>query len=144
MSRPGPAGKYNNFANGLHGYSANKSNTHQHEQIKTLRCVFCDTDKPLDAFSQTQIAKATFNPYAPPSFNNKKKTISCKKCTASQTTHLTCMLCSKTRPLSEFAKSQRRNQEKARCMQCIKKREEEDVWASEPDTESDDEYDDFL
>ncbi|OBZ90262.1 hypothetical protein A0J61_01679 [Choanephora cucurbitarum] len=144
MSRPGPAGKYNNFSHGFQGYSASNSNALHGEQPKTLRCVFCDTDKPLESFSQTQIAKATFNPYAPPSFNNKKKTISCKKCTASQTTHLTCMLCSKTKPLDKFAKSQRRNQEKARCMQCIKKREEEDVWASEPDTESDDEYEDFL
>lgn len=25
-------------------------------------------------------------------------------------------------------------------MECIKKREEEDVWASEPDTESEDEW----
>lgn len=29
-------------------------------------------------------------------------------------------------------------------MKCIKKREEEDVWASDPDTDSDDPYDDFL
>ncbi|KAI8642569.1 Stc1 domain-containing protein, partial [Parasitella parasitica] len=97
-------------------------------------------DKPLDAFSATQIQKATHNPFAPPSFNSKKKTISCKKCTPTQTTHLTCMICSKNLPLDKFAKSQRRNAEKARCIKCIKKREDEDVWASDTETDSDDDY----
>ncbi|CAO3611763.1 unnamed protein product [Mucor hiemalis] len=110
---------------------------------KTLRCVFCKTDKPLDAFSQTQIAKATYNSYAPPSYNNKAKTISCKKCSPTQQTHLTCMICNKTQPLDKFAKNQRRNAEKARCLKCNKKRDEEDVWASDPDTDSENDYD-FL
>jgi hypothetical protein len=47
-----------------------------------------------------------FVAFAPPSYNNKKKTISCKKCTPSQTTHLTCMICSKTQTLDKFAKVQ--------------------------------------
>lgn len=76
------------------------------------------------------------------------------------------MICSKTQPLDKFAKvillkkkkisapsdviftctkkSQRRNAEKARCIKCIKKREEEDVWASDPDSDSDDEYGQFM
>ncbi|KAG2194237.1 hypothetical protein INT47_005705 [Mucor saturninus] len=111
---------------------------------ETLRCVFCKTDKPIDAFSATQIQKATHNPYAPPSYNNKAKTICCKKCSPTQQTHLTCMICSKTQPLDKFAKSQRRNAEKARCIKCIKKREEEDVWASDPDSDSEDEYGQFM
>jgi hypothetical protein len=73
------------------------------------------------------------------------------------------MICSKTYPLDKFAKvqnntcfiilflttfffplqNQRKNAEKARCIKCIKKREEEDVWASDPDTDTDDEFD-FL
>ncbi|GAN10650.1 hypothetical protein MAM1_0381c10194 [Mucor ambiguus] len=140
MSLQDPAGRYNNVASGYNkNGSANGANS-QAKQLKTLRCVFCDMDKPLDAFSATQIQKATYNPYAPPSFNAKKKTISCKKCTPAQTTHLTCMICSKTMPLDKFAKSQRKNAEKARCIKCIKKREQEDVWASDPDTDSEDDY----
>ncbi|KAI8890015.1 hypothetical protein K501DRAFT_237674 [Backusella circina FSU 941] len=130
-------GGYSNYA--PPGHSSAGSNN-QAETLKTLKCVFCNEDKPLDAFSATQIQKATFNPYCPPSYNKKKKTVSCKKCTSTQNTSLTCMICSKTKPLEHFAKSQRKNAEKARCILCIKKREEEDVWDSD-DTDSDDDYD---
>ncbi|CAO3685834.1 unnamed protein product [Rhizopus stolonifer] len=125
-------------------YHSTANANRQYGPLKSLKCVFCNVDKPLDAFSQTQIAKATHNPFAPAGYNKKPKTISCKNCTSSQNTHLTCMICAKTQPLEKFAKSQRRNAEKARCIKCIKKREEEDVWASEPDTDSDDEFGDFL
>ncbi|CEG73454.1 hypothetical protein RMATCC62417_08833 [Rhizopus microsporus] len=117
------------------------TNANNNQRLQKLKCVFCNTDKPLDAFSQTQISKATFNPYAPPSYNKKPKQVTCKTCTSRQNTHLTCMMCNKRQPLDKFAKSQRRNAEKARCRKCIEKREKEDVWASDPDTDSDDEYD---
>ncbi|KAI7908059.1 Stc1 domain-containing protein [Cokeromyces recurvatus] len=141
MSHQGPAGRFNNFVQNMNKPSGPNA---QIQQLKTLRCVFCNMDKPLDAFSSTQIQKATYNPYAPPSYNNKKKTIRCKKCTPTQTTHLTCMVCSKTQPLDKFAKSQRKNAEKARCLKCIKKREEEDVWASDPDTDSEDDFEAYF
>ncbi|KAI8987021.1 Stc1 domain-containing protein [Pilobolus umbonatus] len=137
MSRQGPAGQFSK------NVSQTTFNGNKNGQLRSLHCVFCDADKPLEEFSATQIQKATYNPFAPPGYNAKKKTISCKKCTASQNTSLTCMICSKTKPLEQFAKSQRRNAEKARCMKCIKKREEEDVWASDPDTDEDD-YDQYL
>ncbi|GAA5799543.1 hypothetical protein HPULCUR_004959 [Helicostylum pulchrum] len=137
--------KYNNHQSTqrLSSFTTSGANSGQ-GMLSTLRCVFCKTEKPLESFSATQIQKATFNPYAPVSYNSKPKTICCKKCSPTQQTHLTCSICSKTQPLDKFAKSQRRNAEKARCIKCNKKREEEDVWASDPETESEDDFDQFL
>lgn len=46
----------------------------------------------------------THTAYAPAGYNNKKKTITCKQCTAKQTVTLTCMTCTKTKPLEQFAR----------------------------------------
>ncbi|CAO3633434.1 unnamed protein product [Cunninghamella echinulata] len=132
------------FINYNSGYNSNS----QVANVRTLQCVFCKIDKPLDAFSKTQVSKATFNPHAPPSWNNKPKHVSCKKCTTGQKTTMTCLACSKTMSLEHFAKSQRKHGDRARCLKCMKKREEEDVWASEPDSDDSDngkgKWDDFL
>ncbi|CAO3611446.1 unnamed protein product [Cunninghamella blakesleeana] len=140
MSRPAT-----NFMN----YNASYNSNSQTVTVKTLQCIFCKMDKPLDAFSKTQVAKATFNPHAPPSFNNKPKYVSCKKCTTGQKTTMSCMACGKTMALEHFAKSQRKHADRARCLKCMKKREEEDVWASESDSDDSDsngkgKWDDFL
>ena len=50
-------------------------------------------------FTDTQLSA-----YAPAGYNNKKKTITCKQCTAKQTVNLTCMTCTKTKPLEHFAR----------------------------------------
>ena len=106
--------------------------------------------------------------YAPPGYNNKKpKNITCKQCTAKQTASLQCMTCTKTKPLEQFAKvkkfthrsyvkrnkkklimyvyisqNQRKHAEKARCLKCMKKREDEDMNDSDPDYSSDEDSDD--
>ncbi|KAL7335196.1 hypothetical protein PS15p_200705 [Mucor circinelloides] len=134
-----PAGKYNNIVKSINTNSSAGANV-QTDVPKTLRCVFCQKDKPLEAFSATMISKATYNPYAPPSFNAKKKVISCKNCTSSSTTHLTCMICSKRKPLNNFANTQRKNHDRARCKICIEKRQEEDVWSDNNITDSEDDY----
>ncbi|KAI9027138.1 hypothetical protein CLU79DRAFT_788620 [Phycomyces nitens] len=160
MSRQGPAGKFRIQPGFQDGYGTQGAND-QSPKLKSLRCVFCSIDKPLDAFSQTQIQKATFNrklyhesnlliicaflliillpAYAPPSYSKgqKAKQISCKQCTASVNCTLTCMTCSKTKPLESFAKVQRKHAEKARCLKCMKKREEEDLDDSEYDSDDD-------
>ncbi|KAI9349976.1 hypothetical protein BD770DRAFT_326843, partial [Pilaira anomala] len=101
-----------------------------------LRCVFCKVEKPLEAFSTKQIQKATFNPYVLASYHKKAKVTFCMKCTQPQRTHLTCMICSKKQTLDKFAKKQRRNSENAICLKCNKKHAEEDVWATDPETDS--------
>lgn len=47
--------------------------------------------------------------------------VTCKDCTAQQTTKLTCCVCSETKLLDGFAKSQRKNPDQARCKDCVNK-----------------------
>ncbi|ORY94846.1 hypothetical protein BCR43DRAFT_494690 [Syncephalastrum racemosum] len=151
MNRTGPAGRFSNAAySNLDPHGTYKANDQTTALPKTLHCVFCNEDKQLDAFTKSQIAKVTYNPWAPPSYNKKQKTVCCKKCTAKQTQKLTCASCTRTKPLESFAKNQRRNAHMARCLKCMKKREEEDVHDSEPDDDSESEgsenetWDDWL
>ncbi|KAI8384330.1 uncharacterized protein BYT42DRAFT_257242 [Radiomyces spectabilis] len=60
MSRQGPANKIRVQL----GYEEQHGTFAANDQSKitTLRCVFCNQDKQLDAFSKTQVTKATFNP----------------------------------------------------------------------------------
>ncbi|KAI9493668.1 Stc1 domain-containing protein [Zychaea mexicana] len=136
MSRQGAAGKFRIQPAVQDGYGAFRAND-QAPAIKTLRCVFCDQEKQLDAFSKTQVAKATHNPYAPPGWNKKQKTVTCKQCTAKQSATLQCMTCTLKKPLEQFAKNQRKHAERARCLKCMAKREEEDMNDSDPDYSSD-------
>ncbi|CAO3594803.1 unnamed protein product [Absidia cylindrospora] len=62
------------------GHSTFQANT-QNVTVTALKCTFCEVEKPLDAFSKTQVMKVTYNSYAPPSYNNQKKHVSCKACT---------------------------------------------------------------
>jgi hypothetical protein len=124
-------------------HSASKANSQSSaSNVKMLYCIFCKKEKPLNAFSKTQITKSVShiqNPYAPRGFTTKKHKPCCKQCTPNQQTQLTCMICTKSFPLDKFAKSQRRNAEKARCIECMKKREKEDpnFTPSDSDYESD-------
>ncbi|CAI2185388.1 1024_t:CDS:2 [Funneliformis geosporum] len=106
-----------------------------------LFCYGCEKMKPQYAFSKTQIAKTNSNisnPYAPGGRTKKQHHTICKQCTPQQNETLTCMLCTRTMPLEKFAKAQRKNAEKARCSECMIKREEEDIDDSEPE---DDDFD---
>ncbi|ORZ20209.1 hypothetical protein BCR42DRAFT_408214 [Absidia repens] len=124
-------------------HSTYKANT-QLTSSTTLKCTFCKQEKSLEAFSKTQITKATYNPYAPPGFNNtNKKSISCKSCTIESKKTLRCMTCGKEMPLERFAKSQRKHADRSRCIKCMKRREDEDVWASESDSDSSGDWDDL-
>ncbi|GAN10606.1 hypothetical protein MAM1_0375d10150 [Mucor ambiguus] len=122
MSDKRPAGAFNDIVKSIHSNKSAGANAKTNIS-KTLRCVFCE--------------EAT---YAPPSINAKKKVISCKSCTATSTTQLTCMICSKKLPLNKFANNQRKNHERARCKKCIKKYQDEDVWSEDDIMDSDDDY----
>ncbi|CAG8440211.1 3054_t:CDS:2 [Diversispora eburnea] len=114
----------------------------QNPQPKNLYCYGCEKEKPIHSFSKTQITKAVsniHNPYAPSGRTTKRHHTLCKQCTPQQNNNLTCMICTKTMLLEKFAKAQRKNAEKARCLDCMKKRNEEDPSDSE-DGYSDDSY----
>ncbi|KAI9258099.1 Stc1 domain-containing protein [Phascolomyces articulosus] len=118
-------------------------------RIKLLKCVFCKEEKQVKEFSEMQIAKATYNLYAPSVVTEYRlKYISCLKCTDTQRKTLTCWKCTKMKSLDQFSRMQRRNNERARCLQCMKKRNDEDVNDSEPEYSSEDDsldnWDDYL
>ncbi|CAG8457541.1 10971_t:CDS:2 [Ambispora gerdemannii] len=125
-------------------HSAFGANSQKSQDPKSLYCYGCEREKPIHSFSKTQVTKAVsnlHNPYAPGGKTRKKHHTMCKSCTPQQNNTLTCMLCTKTMPLDDFAKAQRRNAEKARCLKCMAKRKksDEDEDDSAPDTEDDDE-----
>ncbi|CAO3567355.1 unnamed protein product [Mortierella alpina] len=98
----------------------------------TIFCYGCNLNKPRLAFSETQLKKAA-------SRNPKKKHQPiCKNCTPTQPTTLTCMVCSKKLPMERFSKTQRKNQEKATCMDCRQFIEDDD---SEDDFDLEDDPD---
>ncbi|CAG8454107.1 9765_t:CDS:2 [Paraglomus brasilianum] len=114
-------------------------------QPKLVFCHGCKKDKPQHTFSKTQLAKhmSNFsNQYAPKGRTTKIHHTMCKQCTPQQNLKLTCMLCTRTKPLEDFAKAQRKNAEKAKCLSCMKKREKQDLTDSEPDDDSEGEYND--
>ncbi|RUS19066.1 hypothetical protein BC937DRAFT_88028 [Endogone sp. FLAS-F59071] len=99
-----------------------------------LHCTFCKRDKPPNSFSNTQIEKA----------GSPNHLLRCKQCTPPQQLSLTCMLCAKTKSLSGFAKAQRKNAERARCLRCMEQRENDDPNISEDSGENVEEDDDHT
>ncbi|RUO96860.1 hypothetical protein BC936DRAFT_141340 [Jimgerdemannia flammicorona] len=99
----------------------------------TLYCAYCSCYKPPNAFSNTQLDKA----------GSRHHPLRCKQCTPAQQLSLTCMICAKTKPLDGFAKAQRKNAEKARCLKCMQTREDDNPNMSEDedgDLEEDENY----
>ncbi|KAG0043122.1 hypothetical protein BGZ83_011810 [Gryganskiella cystojenkinii] len=102
------------------------------EGTSTIYCYGCSKDKPRRSFSETQIKKAASS--------GKKHSIMCKTCIPAQPTTLKCMRCAKTLPMGKFSKTQKRNQEKATCMDCRQYIEDDD---SEEDFDIEDDPDFF-
>ncbi|KAI7852989.1 hypothetical protein BDC45DRAFT_512012 [Circinella umbellata] len=117
---------------------------HQQPPLKFLTCVFCKMEKSVKEFSEMQVAKATYNLYAPSLSSSNSKYISCLNCTDIQQKTLKCFKCLRTKQLNGFSKYQKKQGDKARCHECMKKRNEEDVNDSEPSYSSDEEWDDYL
>ncbi|CAG8510845.1 4941_t:CDS:2 [Acaulospora morrowiae] len=110
------------------------NNAQSSVEPETLFCYGCGKDKPFYTFSKTQQTKALsniYNPYAPKGRTTKRHHTLCKQCSPNQTSNLTCMICTKTKPLEKFSKAQRRNAEKARCLECMEKRSKEDELVNE-------------
>ncbi|CAG8443734.1 11255_t:CDS:2 [Ambispora leptoticha] len=109
--------------------SSSGTNSQGPSDPKSLFCYGCNKEKPIHSFSKTQQTKAKsniHNPYVPGGKTRKKHHTMCKQCTPQQNNSLTCMLCTRTKPLEDFAKAQRKNAEKARCSKCMEKRRKAD------------------
>ncbi|KAF8930378.1 Stc1 domain-containing protein [Dissophora ornata] len=97
-------------------------------------CYGCEATKPRQAFSETQLKKA--------SNRGANHQIMCKNCIPSQATSLKCIRCSKTLPLDSFSKTQRKRQERAICLDCreLITKEDSEVDDVDVDIEEDEEY----
>ncbi|PUU74389.1 Stc1 domain-domain-containing protein [Tuber borchii] len=85
-----------------------------------IMCNVCRGRKHQSQFAGRQLGK--FNSYNKAFLRDPNSIkVTCKDCTAQQTTELTCCVCSVTKPLNGFAKSQRKNPDQARCIDCVNK-----------------------
>ncbi|KAG0128870.1 hypothetical protein HOY82DRAFT_565410 [Tuber indicum] len=84
----------------------------------TIICNVCHSKKHQSEYAGRQLSK--FTVYNKAFVRDPKSVkVTCKDCTAQQTTNLTCCVCSETMPLEKFAKSQRKTPDQARCIDCV-------------------------
>lgn len=81
-----------------------------------LKCGRCSKNLPQARFSAKQLNDARRQIKESCKVN---KPISCQSCTGQQVVEIECTMCGKTKGLEEFAKSQRRNPDTAKCYQCV-------------------------
>lgn len=67
--------------------------------------------------------------------------VTCKTCTPGQTTELTCYICDTTKGLDEFAKNQRKDPDKARCIKCVNRVLDTEPDMSPPSSDAEEEED---
>ncbi|KAF2803957.1 uncharacterized protein BDZ99DRAFT_156424 [Mytilinidion resinicola] len=82
-----------------------------------LKCGRCNKNKHQPQFSSKQLAEyraKLLDGYRNPSVN-------CRVCSGGQVVELSCIECGKTKGLEEFAKAQRSNPDRAKCMACMEK-----------------------
>ncbi|KAL7271883.1 hypothetical protein RUND412_005325 [Rhizina undulata] len=87
-----------------------------------IRCFVCEKVKPVDQYAGRQLVKwrsSIYQPYAPGGRTKTDPRTTCKSCTPTQTTELTCCVCHKIKGLNKFAKNQRKNPDRARCIKCV-------------------------
>ncbi|KAF2498124.1 hypothetical protein BU16DRAFT_334767 [Lophium mytilinum] len=99
-------------ANCLHGLTCKLLITYDR-----LKCGRCNKNKHQPQFSTKQLAEyraKVLDGYRNPSVN-------CRVCSGGQVVELSCIECGKTKGLEEFAKAQRSNPDRAKCMACMEK-----------------------
>ncbi|ORX91534.1 hypothetical protein K493DRAFT_355478 [Basidiobolus meristosporus CBS 931.73] len=109
-----------------------------HENHNLVYCFACKQSKYAQDFSQSQFKKALESQVYKGSYVRQHRP-TCKKCTASSTTQLTCKLCDKLKLSSEFSKKQRKSKENACCMKCFQQLQS-DAAAYDDSSDSEDSY----
>jgi hypothetical protein len=81
-----------------------------------IKCGRCQKNLPQVKFSMKQLTDARWQIK-----NSSKvyKPINCHNCTGQQVVEVECTMCGKTKGLEDFAKSQRRNPDTAKCFKCV-------------------------
>ncbi|KAI9832352.1 MAG: hypothetical protein M1826_002038 [Phylliscum demangeonii] len=85
-----------------------------------IKCARCKKIRNKDAFSNRQLGLlGQSGRRGGMTVAATHPTIKCRLCTAGQTTELTCIICTDTKALAEFSKAQRRDPDRARCLNCV-------------------------
>ena len=81
----------------------------------SCKCAVCMTVKPTGQFSNKQLddLRQRLSRSARKLEPQKEGLITCRACTPGQTEELTCIGCDQTKSLDDFAKTQRRNPDRA-------------------------------
>ncbi|KAI9836900.1 MAG: hypothetical protein M1819_001065 [Sarea resinae] len=102
-----------------------------------IKCGGCKKIRVQGAYSKKQLTDLRHKIYLNDRLNPLTGGhIKCRHCTGQQVHELTCCICDETRGLEGFSKAQRRDPDKARCLDCVNLHE-----TLEPGLEDDDETD---
>ncbi|OQO12948.1 hypothetical protein B0A48_02412 [Cryoendolithus antarcticus] len=109
-------GKKNNYSTFLQR-SAVSTNIPLPDKIKCLRC---DKVKPPASYATIRQNDLKTKMAQTPGFNAATTpVVPCMMCTGGQVTELECHMCRKWMALTKFAKTQRKNPNRAKCLECI-------------------------
>ncbi|KAI9675089.1 MAG: hypothetical protein M1817_001497 [Caeruleum heppii] len=84
-----------------------------------IKCSICKVHRNKDSYSKRQLGELQWKFSQRSSFSISHANIKCRKCTGSQTTEMMCIVCDVVKGLDEFSKAQRKDPDKARCINCI-------------------------
>ncbi|OXV11050.1 hypothetical protein Egran_01189 [Elaphomyces granulatus] len=102
-----------------------------------IKCEICKKFRMQNAFSNKQLStvRQAIYQYGPAAMGDDRPGYAkCRTCAGTQVVELLCSVCDKTKGLDEFAKSQRRNPDTARCINCVQNHLEADPVADEQKT----------
>ncbi|KAI5799946.1 Stc1 domain-containing protein [Geopyxis carbonaria] len=104
-------------------YSAGASGANSDARVgRLIKCCVCKSMKPKEHFSNRQIAKyisTEQNKYAPAGRTLKDPKTTCRQCTGKQVEELECIVCGIAQSLDKFGKTQRKQPDRARCLDCV-------------------------
>ncbi|KAA6414773.1 MAG: hypothetical protein FRX48_01523 [Lasallia pustulata] len=100
-----------------------------------IRCKECKKVKIPSSFSRKQLSDLRYRIFTFGPINGTGPAyVKCRLCTGQQVNEMTCVVCDAVKGLDGFSKAQRRNPDKARCLECVR-----DHLSVEPGLEMDEE-----
>jgi hypothetical protein len=103
------------FAN---GWTSEKAAKLMQQQLPDkVRCSICKRVKTTTTYSNKQIMDLRHHLQLGYDINHSP--IKCRKCAQTQNQELSCAVCNETKALDGFSKAQRRNPDRARCLECV-------------------------
>ncbi|KAL1989723.1 hypothetical protein VTN49DRAFT_6920 [Thermomyces lanuginosus] len=94
-----------------------------------IKCAACHKNRMQAAFSNSQLNRLRQAIVRKGQEGIIGCPIRCRTCVGGPPTELACIVCLKTKPLTEFAKNQRHDPDRARCCNCVQDQLDLDPWA---------------